>query len=257
MGGYLARFVLAVGCDDEEPTMKRIVLRLVGALAASALVAAPGCGADEEAPPRNPKLEGPVPKVMRSVRSDAQMIDRGKALFAQCAGCHGPEGHGVVGLGPRLNSASFLAAASDDFLVRTITKGRAGTTMIPWAQVMGDYDIYSVVAYMRSWHPVKPVPLDESPLDGDEARGGQIFAGVCSACHGRSGAGYQETANGTGIGRAAFMREVSNGYLRYIIKNGKDRTKMKGFREDSRVAVANLTPQQIDDVITYLRLNAW
>lgn len=205
---------------------------------------------------QHPLLQGPAHGPMRSVVLHEHAVQQGKMLFAQCVACHGANGEGRAGLGPRLNSENFLAAASDDYLIETITNGRTGTTMIPWGSSLRSSDITALVSYIRSWHPVDPVTLNQSPLDGDEVRGQQIFRDICASCHGKSGAGYQETANGTGIGRKAFIETVSNGYLRYIIKNGKSQTQMKGFR-DKGVAVANLDDQQIEDVIVYLRMNAW
>jgi len=160
-------------------------------------------------------------------------------------------------MGPRLNSDTFLAAASDDFLVRTIRQGRAETTMIPWGASFQEEDIQSLVAYLRSLNPVPAATLNESLLNGDVPRGAALYATICAACHGRTGAGYQETANGTGIGRTAFLDSVSNGFLRYIIKHGKSGTQMRPFAKDSKVAVANLTDQQVDDVIAYLRSQSW
>jgi mono/diheme cytochrome c family protein len=195
---------------------------------------------------------------MRTVTTgDAKMIEEGKTLFATCAGCHGQNGGGVLGTGPSLNSKTFLAAASDDYLVRTIEKGRAGTTMVPWGGQLSRDQIYAVIAYIRSWQDVEAATLDEKDVKGNETSGEKLFRDVCSGCHGRSGAGYQETSNGTGIGRAGFLSQVSNGYLRYIIKNGKSQTKMRPFKEGSKVAVANLTDEQIEDVIFYLRRTGW
>jgi mono/diheme cytochrome c family protein len=166
-------------------------------------------------------------------------------------------GEGRSGIAPRLNSSTFLAAASDDMLVRTIANGRAGTTMVPWGAAYDAEKIAAMVSYMRSWNEVSPAELDESPLKGDARAGGEVFASICSACHGKSGGGYMESANGTGIGRAAFLASVSNGFLRYLVKHGKTNTPMRPFAADSKVAVANLSDQQIDDVIAYLRENAW
>lgn len=194
---------------------------------------------------------------MRWIATTPENVNKGKTFFAACGACHGLQGEGRQGIGPRLNSKTFLAAASDDFLMRTITKGRAGTTMIPWGASYQPDVIESIIAYIRSLNPVPAATLNESPLAGDAASGQEIYASICAACHGRTGAGYQETANGTGIGRAAFLNEVSNGYLRYIIKYGKSGTKMRPFDEGSKVAVANLTDQQIDDVIAYLRSQSW
>ena len=194
---------------------------------------------------------------MRTYDSSAERIAMGQQTFAMCAGCHGPDGEGRAGMGPSLVSSSFLAAASDDFLTRTIAKGRAGTTMIPWGAMLSDEQITSVVVYLRSLDPVPAAELDESKLNGVADDGRVTFETICVACHGRAGGGYLESANGTGIGRKAFLSEVSDGYLRYVIANGKSGTAMRPFAADSSVAVANLTSQQIEDVIAYLRSQAW
>ena len=197
------------------------------------------------------------PLPMRSIEVTPQRLKEGKALFVTCAACHGLNGEGRMGIGPRLNSASFLAAASDDLLVQTITNGRAGTTMIPWGASFPREQIESIVGYMRSWKEVAAAELDEHALEGKSEDGAPIFRAICSSCHGRSGGGYQESANGTGIGRTSFLSTVSDGYLRYVIKHGKSGTPMRGFAAHSKVAVANLTDRQIDGVIAYLRTNAW
>ncbi len=203
------------------------------------------------------RVQGRVPKKMREVQNDPKLVAQGKALFGTCAGCHGATGAGTIGVGPKLNSKTFQAAASDDMLIRTIEKGRKGTTMVPFGANYKKEQIYALVAYIRSLTPTQPAALNEAPLAGDAAKGGTVFRDVCSGCHGRNGAGYQETSNGTGIGRWAFLSNASNGYLRYMIKNGKSGTAMRPFSKGSKVAVANLNNKQIDDVITYLRKNAW
>lgn len=209
-------------------------------------------------PPLPNRMQGEVPKKMREVPSSPEMVAEGKRQFnTYCVGCHGDEGEGRIGTGPRLVSKSFLAAASDNLLSRTINHGRAGTTMVPWRETLTQDQIQGIIAYLRSLAPAAPAVLDERPLSGDLGRGAQVFSSICAGCHGQSGAGYQETANGTGIGRRVFLTSVSNGFLRYVIKHGKDQTKMRPFAVGSKVAVANLNDQQIDDVITYLRTRAW
>lgn len=198
----------------------------------------------------------PKPAGLRRIEVKPRNIAAGKEKFKPCTQCHGDTGDGRIGTGPRLNSDSFLAAASDDFLFNTIKDGRAGSTMVSWAKSgYSDRDIEDVIAYMRSWKEVGPAQLDESPLKGDIKAGEVVFTSICSACHGRTGAGYQETANGTGIGRRAFVNVASNGYLRYIIKHGKSGTQMKSFT--TGVNVADLTPADIENVIAYLRDAAW
>ena len=200
---------------------------------------------------------GPGTGNVRSVEVTPQAVATGKALFATCAACHGPDAQGRIGVGPRIASESYLAAASDAFLLHTIREGRAGTTMVAWKERFSDSQIEALVAYLRSLHDVEPAELDESPLTGDTESGARIFRSICSGCHGRSGAGFQETANGTGIGRRAFLESASNGFLRYVVTYGKTQTAMRGFSEESKTAIANLTPQQIDDTIAYLREHSW
>lgn len=201
--------------------------------------------------------EAPADARMRTIAVDAQAAARGKAAYATCAGCHGAEGEGRMGIAPRLTSESFLAAASDRMLKATISEGRAGTTMTPWGPVLGEERIEDIVAWLRTEVPTEPVELDESPLDGHVPTGEKRFREICATCHGRSGAGYQESGSGTGIGRKAFLSSVTNGYLRHVITHGKSLTAMRPFASDAPTAVANLDEQEIEDVIAYLRHQAW
>lgn len=194
---------------------------------------------------------------MRTIAVTPEAAARGKAAYATCAGCHGQRGEGRMGIAPRLMSKSFLAAASDRMLVATISEGRAGTTMTPWGPVLGEDSVEDIVAWLRTEVPTEPAELDESPLDGHVPTGEKSFREICATCHGRSGAGYQESGSGTGIGRKAFLSTVTNGYLRYVIAKGKSQTAMRPFALDAPTAVANLDRQEIEDVIAYLRHQAW
>lgn len=195
---------------------------------------------------------------MRTIDATEAQVARGAAAYAaNCVACHGAEGRGRLGIGPALNSETFLSAASDDYLVRTIGRGREGTTMPPWSRSLERAEVEGIVAHMRTWADVEPAELNEAVADGDAAAGGERFREICSGCHGLSGAGYQETSNGTGIGRSAFLAETSNGYLRHIIRHGKSNTPMRPFGSPSPTAVANLSDEEIENLITHLRSSAW
>jgi cytochrome c oxidase cbb3-type subunit 3 len=236
---------------------RRFGLFFLAALLASALMMSLGCkkpageGAGEAAPPTAAAGK------MRFVAITPQNVAKGKALFGACIGCHGDGASGRVGIGPRLHSKSFLAAASDEYLVNTIKNGRAGTTMVAWGASYKDDQIHALVAYLRSLNAVEPATLNQAPLAGNVDEGARVWRNICASCHGRSGAGYQETANGTGIGRRGFLDKASNGFIRHIVSHGKSLTGMKGFGQDKPAAVANLSPQEIDSTIAYLRKNAW
>lgn len=201
------------------------------------------------APPADAKL--------RTVEVTAEAAARGQASFAMCVGCHGAEADGRVGIAPRLASPSFLAAASDRMLFETIKNGRPGTTMVPWGAALKDPQIHDIIAWLRTKTKTEPVKLDDSPVKGDAVAGGKLFREICAACHGRSGAGYQESGSGTGIGRKAFMSTATNGFLRYLIKHGKSQTPMRPFAEGAPAAVANLKTEEIENLIAYMRKSAW
>jgi mono/diheme cytochrome c family protein len=79
----------------------------------------------------------------------------GMRLFESvCAGCHGAQGKGAEG--PALNNKVLLDAATDTYLVETISRGRRGTAMAgflepsPVRPALSRADIEAVVAYLRS-----------------------------------------------------------------------------------------------------------
>jgi mono/diheme cytochrome c family protein len=85
----------------------------------------------------------------------------GEGLFtAHCVACHGARGQG--GEGPALGSKVFLAAASDTYLVQTISRGRRGTVMVGFAEpstihpTLAPADIEALVSYLRTLEKAGP-----------------------------------------------------------------------------------------------------
>lgn len=81
---------------------------------------------------------------------------QGKRIFeSTCSGCHGKQGKG--GEGPALNNKVLLAAATDTYLVETVSRGRRGTAMSgflepsPVRPALSRADIESAVAYLRTF----------------------------------------------------------------------------------------------------------
>lgn len=86
--------------------------------------------------------------------------DRGSALFQKrCADCHGREGEGIKA--PSLNNQEFLSAASNGYILATITLGRRGTAMPSWGYGQEEYPSLSkgqredLVAWIRSWQRIR------------------------------------------------------------------------------------------------------
>ncbi|MCP4311092.1 MAG: c-type cytochrome [Bacteroidetes bacterium] len=85
---------------------------------------------------------------------------RGAEVFARrCAECHGASGEGTKA--PALNNQEFLSAASNGFLMATMTIGRKGTAMPSWGYGSGEFPVLSgedrkdVVAHIRSWQRIR------------------------------------------------------------------------------------------------------
>lgn len=74
---------------------------------------------------------------------------------------------------------------------------------------------------------------------------------ICSTCHGTSGNGYESEGAGTAIGLPGFLSKASDGFIRETIKKGRSNTRMLAFQGPD--GLANLSDQEIDDVIVYLR----
>jgi mono/diheme cytochrome c family protein len=85
--------------------------------------------------------------------------NEGALLFEKyCSECHGKSGEGVKA--PALNNQEFLSAASNGYLLATITIGRSGTEMPPWGYGDQEHPMLSgrerqdLVAYIRSFQRI-------------------------------------------------------------------------------------------------------
>jgi len=185
---------------------------------------------------------------------DAGLVNKGKQLYNQnCAVCHQADAIGKPGFAPSLSNPELLSTASDKFLMATIRDGRGGTGMPPFAH-LGREKVRTIVAFLRS-HPHPKNKADaidaQAPSRGDPRLGKQWFNDICATCHGVNGDGYAAGGTGTAIGKAGFLSKASDGFIRTTIKQGRSNTRMLGFQGVS--GLANLSNQEIDDVIAYLR----
>ena len=186
--------------------------------------------------------------------ADAEFIASGKTLYNQnCVFCHQPDAIGKPGLAPSLTNPELLAISSDKYLMSTIRDGRTGTSMVPYAH-LGRAKIKAIVAYLRS-HESLPYEADavdgQAQASGDPRLGEVWFRDVCSACHGVEGDGYLAGGSGTAIGKSGFLDKVSDGYIRETIKRGRSNTRMLAFQGPA--GLSNMTDEEIDDIISYMR----
>lgn len=185
---------------------------------------------------------------------DPVLAFKGEEIYNRnCVFCHQADAIGKPGVAPSLTNKEFLAIAPVDFLINTIKQGRAGTGMPPFAH-LGDADIEAVVAFLRS-HATLPDRITEvytqPQTQGDPRLGKAWFDQICATCHGPNGDGYAAGGTGTAIGKAGFLDHVSDGFIRTTVKEGRSNTRMLPFFGPA--ALANLSDNEIDDVIAYLR----
>ncbi len=83
----------------------------------------------------------------------------GALLFEKhCTACHGKSGEGLKA--PALNNQELLSAASNGYLLATITVGRSGTAMPSWGYgdkehpLLAGKDRFDLVAYIRSFQRI-------------------------------------------------------------------------------------------------------
>lgn len=76
-------------------------------------------------------------------------VQRGAVVYRDnCAECHGENGEGISA--PALGNQSALAHNKDEFIRYAIEKGRDGTPMVSFAEILSAQDIDNVTAFIRS-----------------------------------------------------------------------------------------------------------
>ncbi|HLB46872.1 MAG TPA: c-type cytochrome [Anaerolineales bacterium] len=178
----------------------------------------------------------------------------GAQLFADnCAGCHGLFGEG----GPNpsraddtiapISSAEYLKTRDDITLRSVIAQGQPNFGMSPFGSAYGgplsDDQMDAIVAFMREWEANPPVELPSEVSPGQAAlTGAQIFADVCSRCHGPDGEG----GIGLALGDPAFQDRYDDQALFDTISNGHEATSMIAWGEI-------LTTDQIQQLVRFIR----
>ena len=103
-------------------------------------------------------VDFPEVEVMR-VPSSPELIADGQQLFnIACKSCHGVDGYGTP-MAPALNNQLFLEETPDAAIYQIIAGGVSGTLMPAWGSRLNDYDLQSLVAFLRSMAPSAPVIL--------------------------------------------------------------------------------------------------
>ncbi len=112
------------------------------------------CGGSEPAPAQ-PAAQQPAAQPVS--QGDPA---RGKEAFITCAGCHGPEGKGVEGLGKDMTTSQWIKSQTDEQLLAFLKTGRpasdplntTGVDMPPKGgnPALTDAQLLDIIAYIHS-----------------------------------------------------------------------------------------------------------
>jgi cytochrome c oxidase cbb3-type subunit 3 len=196
---------------------------------------------------------------VRAVKfGEREFAGDGATLYsAFCAGCHGRDGMGkrLPGLVsfPSIANPDFLSLVPDDFLIRTISDGRAGRRMPGWAKDGGlrAAEVRAIVGHLRTLGgdtEMRPDSQASRWVQADAAHGKRVFESACAGCHGMNGQGGE----GPALNNEVLLETATDTYLFETIGRGRRGTVMAGFFEPSPVRPA-LSRGDIEAVIAYLR----
>jgi mono/diheme cytochrome c family protein len=181
-------------------------------------------------------------------------VEAGRELFAKnCSPCHGDFGEGGPNPSrpgstiPPISSGEFLNTRDDTTLRAIIAQGQPNYGMSPFSSSNGgpldDDQIDAVVAFLRSWQANPPVELPpEVPAGATTLNGQQVFAQLCSQCHGAEGQG----GIGPSLRSEAFQNTFNDQELFDTISQGHTGTAMVAWG-------GVLSSQQIEDLVKYIR----
>ena len=180
----------------------------------------------------------------------------GEALYStHCSACHGPTGHGGVGV--PLALPDFQYGVTNDYLEKSIRLGRPGRIMPAFTQLT-DPEVKAIIKHLRKWAPGKPFKYSNKKIEGDIKHGKQLFVKNCAACHGVNGEG----GSGTGVtfsrprdfpviapalNNSGFLSSAPDTMIKTVLMNGREGTPMPSFLKQG------LSEKDIDDVVAYVR----
>jgi mono/diheme cytochrome c family protein len=195
-------------------------------------------------------------KSLRQVRSRWDEVrslpgneTHGQMLFAgHCAVCHGNDGQGLPVI--TISNPDLMAAASDEFLYRTLVRGRGHTAMPGWGR-FSSQEMAHLLTFLRSWGSTSSPEGRTPAAQGKASRGEGQFHYLCSRCHGLYGQGD----TGPAILNPDFQAAASESFLYAMIARGRRGTAMFGWSADV-APQERLTETEMADVIAYLRAAA-
>lgn len=179
-------------------------------------------------------------------------LDKGKALSATCAACHGADGNSTNPMWPKIagQHANYIVKQLHDFK----SGARVNAQMQPIAANMSDEDMENVAAYFANQKskPGKANP-ELIPLGEKIYRAGNPETKVpaCMSCHGPAGAGNPGASYPAVAGQhAAYTIKQLNAF---DVEDRENDHNSKDTNNVMRKVVGPMTKAEIEAVAEYIQ----
>ena len=154
---------------------------------------------------------------VEEVAKDPQALKMGSRLFASnCSVCHGSDAKGAFGF-PNLTDKDWRWGGEAETIKASIMNGRHGV-MPAWAEVIGQQGVADVAAFVLTNLDGRSLPEGSK---ADVAKGKEIFAANCVACHGPEGKGTHAMGAPDLTHPQAFIYGSSFAQLQQTIRYGR------------------------------------
>ena len=154
---------------------------------------------------------------VEEVAKDPQALKMGSRLFASnCSVCHGSDAKGAYGF-PNLTDKDWRWGGEAETIKASIMNGRHGV-MPAWAEVIGEQGVADVASFVLTDLAGRNLP---EGVKADAAKGKEIFAGNCVACHGPEGKGTPAMGAPDLTHPQAFIYGSSFAQLQQTIRYGR------------------------------------
>ncbi|MBI6895887.1 cytochrome-c oxidase, cbb3-type subunit III [Pseudomonas putida] len=154
---------------------------------------------------------------VEEVAKDPQALKMGSRLFASnCSVCHGSDAKGSYGF-PNLTDSDWRWGGEPETIKASIMNGRHGV-MPGWSTVIGEQGVADVAAFVLTNLDGRSLP---EGVKADPAKGQEIFATNCVACHGPEGKGTPAMGAPNLTHPQAFIYGSSFAQLQQTIRYGR------------------------------------
>jgi mono/diheme cytochrome c family protein len=168
-----------------------------------------------------------------------------------CSVCHGDQGDGNSrakgSLKPAPRDFTTSQAAQEltrERMISAVKNGVPNTAMVGWKSQLTDAEIAKVVDYIRDTFMAPSVASDAS-------RGRQVYARICSVCHGDKGAGSMWASANLNPPPRDFAspgakQDLTRDRMLAAVSNGRPNTAMQGYS-------GRLSRDDMEAVVDYIR----